>query len=309
MKRKHAQWDIKTVFAENRIPKVDIARNVMEKIQSDVKQREAFFVRYKVGIVVCLAFLLMGTTGFAAMKAYQLKNEEGQVIYQEKDVTESGIPVQSPDEETEAFMSKLAEIEEDLQPGTAVAVYMKENNPKKRIVTLSKPFIYHDLPSLQQKLGNGLPVKAELPGGYVFEEAAVEYEVKREYNKEELYERAEKSNEEYVLQPQSFTDSILSLEISYRNGNDSLHVKMTPFADVENRTLFQAGMEQRKTEKIAIAHTEALYSEQAMKDGITKEIRWVQNVQGSPFLFMVETRAEQSNKDGLTQVMESLLGN
>jgi hypothetical protein len=309
MKRKHAQWDIKEVFDENRIPKVDITRNVMEKIKLDLQQREGFLVKYKASIIVCLGLLLTGTTGFAAMKAYQLKNGEGKVIYQEKDITESGTPVKSPDEEMKAFMSKMAEIEEALQPGTAAAVYIKENNPKKRVMILSKPFIYKDLPSLQQKLGNRLPVQAELPGGYLFAEAAVEYEVKREYRKEELYELAETSNEEYVLQPQTFTDSLLSMEISYRNGNDSLQVKMTPFDDVENRTLFQAGMDQRKTEKITVQHTEALYSEQAGKGGIKKEIRWVQNVQGSPFLFMVETRTEQSDKDSLTEAMKSLLGN
>lgn len=307
MQRKHAEWNIKDVFDENRIPKVDITRNVMEKIRMDSKQKGGFFVKYKVSIVICLGFLLMGTTGFAAMKAYQLKNEDGKVIYQEKEITASNAPVKSPDEDMQAFMSRMAEIEEHLQAGTAAAVYIKEHNPKKRVVILSKPFIYKDLLPLQQKVGNRLPVKAELPGGYVFDGAVVEYEVKRDYQKEALYDLAEKSNEDYVLQPQSFTDSLLSMEISYRKGNDVFLVKVTKFDDVENNTLYQAGMEQRKTEKIKAKHTEALYSEETGNDGIGREIRWVQNVQGSQWLFMVETRAKLVDKDDLTKAMESLL--
>jgi hypothetical protein len=309
MKRKHAEWDIKEVFDEYRIPNVDITRNVMEKIYRDTKERGGFFVKYKVSIVICLGLLLIGTTGFAAMKAYQLKNEEGRVIYQEKDAAESGTPVKSPDEEMQAFLGQMTEIEEQLQPGTAVAAYIKENNPKKRVVTLSKPFIYRDLPSLQKKLGNRLIVKAELPGGFVFDGASVAYEVKRDYQKEELYALAEKSNTNYVVKSLSFTDSLQYMDISYRKGNDLLLVKVTPFDDVANNTLYQAGMDQRKTEKIKLKNTEALYFEEAGNDGVVRGIRWVQKVQGSQWLFMVETRAKTSNKDGMTKVMESLLGN
>lgn len=309
MKRKHAEWDIKEVFDEHRIPNVDITRNVMEKIYGDAKEKRGGFVKDKVSIAMCLGLLLIGTTGFAAMKAYQLKNEEGRVIYQEKDAAEAGVPVKSPDEETQAFLGQMTEIEEQLQPGTAVAVYLKEHNPKKRVVTLSKPFVYRDLPSLQKKLGNRLIVKAELPGGFVFDEASVAYEVKREYQKEELYALAEKSKTNYVAKSLSFTDSLQAMEITYRKGDDLLLVKVTPFDDVANHTLYQAGMDHRKTEKIKLKNTEALYFEEAGDDGVVRGIRWVQTVQGSQWLFMVETRARQSNKDGMINVMEALLGN
>ncbi|MFM1655417.1 hypothetical protein ACI7RC_25465 [Brevibacillus sp. B_LB10_24] len=307
MQWKHTDWNIKEVFEENRIPKVDVVRNVMEKIHFESNKKVGFFMKYRVSIIVCLGLMLMGTTGFAAIKVYELHNEEGKVIYQEKNITESSTPVKTPDKEMQAFTSKMTEIDESLQPGTAAAVYIKENNPKKRVVTLSKPFIYKELHSLQQKLGNHLIVKNVLPGGYLFDGAIVDYFVKQEYNKDELYALAEKTNEEYVLKPLSFTNSISTVEISYRKENDSVLVKMEPFDDVENNTVYQANMDQKKTEKITIKQTEALFSEQANQDGIEKEIRWVQNINGVPFLFTVQTRAENTSKDSLIQVMESLL--
>jgi hypothetical protein len=158
-------------------------------------------------------------------------------------------------------------------------------------------------------LGNRLIVKAELPGGFVFDEASVAYEVKREYQKEELYALAEKSKTNYVAKSLSFTDSLQAMEITYRKGDDLLLVKVTPFDDVANHTLYQAGMDHRKTEKIKLKNTEALYFEEAGDDGVVRGIRWVQTVQGSQWLFMVETRARQSNKDGMINVMEALLGN
>lgn len=42
MKRKHAEWDIKEVFDEYRIPNVDITKNVMEKIYGDAKETGGF---------------------------------------------------------------------------------------------------------------------------------------------------------------------------------------------------------------------------------------------------------------------------
>lgn len=307
MQQKNADWNIKTVFEEDRIPQVDLVQNVMEKIRLDSSPKGGFWVKNKIGIIICLGLMLIGTTGFAAMKTYELYNEEGKIIYQEKDISKSGIPIKTPDEEMQVFMSKMVEIEENLQSGTAAAVYIKENNPQKRVVTLSQPFIYKEFSSLQQNLGNQISVKANLPGGYSFDSAIVDYLVNREYQKEDLYKLAEKTDQEYVLKPLSFSDKITSVEISYRKESDTILVRVTPFDEVEGSTVYQAEMEKRKAEKLKINDTEALYSEQVNVDDTVKEILWVHNVKGIPFLFMVETRVKSLNKDSLIKVMESLL--
>ncbi|MGZ0050912.1 hypothetical protein [Brevibacillus gelatini] len=307
MPRKNADRNLKELFEDERIPEVDLVKSVMDRIYLDKNGKEGFFMKYKVSIAIGLGIVLMGTTGLAAMNAYQLYNKEGKVIYQEKDIAESQAPIKNPDEEIQAFMGKMAEIEDNLPAGTAAALYIKDHNPKKRVVTVSKPFVFQDHAALQQKLGDLVKVQPELLGGYKFRTASVDYLVNRDYKKDELYALANMTDEEYVLKPLSFTDTISSIEITYKNGNDALILKVTPFEDVADNTVYQADLDQTKKEKIIVKQTEALFSEHPNQDGTEKELRWVQKVNRTPFLFIVQTSAKNLSKDSIIKVMESFL--
>ena len=307
MKRlNESRESIKAIFTDPRIPQqIDVTSVVMDQIKQN---KEGFFVKYKVSILVAIGLLASITTGYAAMQYYQLKNPQGEVIYQEQDVSNANVKIMDkPDPEMQAYLEKQWEIRDSLEPGDALAVYIVANNPKKQIVDLSKPFEYTSLVALREKLGNQAVVPEKLPGDFVFMDGRVETVIKREYKKEALYQQAEGSKKEYVEQPLERTNDMNYVDVNYQAGEKYMKVRISNFDDVVGNTVYMVDLDKQKKEKVKVGQLEILYTEEDRGDHVSKEIVWVMETAGKQVAYRVSSRGEVLNKNNVEKFVKAFL--
>jgi len=307
MKRlNESRESIKAIFTDPRIPQqIDVTSVVMDQIKQN---KEGFFVKYKVSILVAIGLLASITTGYAAMQYYQLKNPQGEVIYQEQDVSNANVKIMDkPDPEMQAYLEKQWEIRDSLEPGDALAVYIVANNPKKQIVDLSKPFEYTNLAALKEKLAGQAVVPESLPGGFVFLDGKVETGIKREYNKDALYQQAENSKTEYVEQPLERTNEMEYVGATYRAGDHSINVYISNFDEVVGNTVYMVNLDKQKKEKVKVGQLEILYTEEDQGDRVYKEMVWVMETAGKQVRYRVSSSGEVLNKNNVEKFVKAFL--
>ncbi|MCM3077703.1 RNA polymerase sigma factor [Brevibacillus invocatus] len=248
------------------------------------------------------------TTAYAAVEYFQLKNEQGEVIYQEKDAAEApNTIIQDPDGTMLAFMQKRAEVEEQMAPGTVAAVYIKEHNPKKSVDTIIKPFEFAKLEDMQQEVGGQFEIPQGLPGGFAFAAGSVEYEVDRDYDKEELYKLAEATDQDFVQLPLQWTDQLSHITVTYTAGEESIRVAVTNIEGVADNTVYYVNQDQRKTEKVVVDQIEALYAEQPMRETVLKDIVWVTEDTGAKLEYRISTQSPKWDVEAAKKMMKEFL--
>ncbi|MGG1659076.1 hypothetical protein [Brevibacillus sp. NRS-1366] len=297
---------IKELFNDPRIPgQIDVTTSVMARIKQN---KEGFFVKYKVSILVAIGLFASITTGYAAVHYYQLKNPQGDVIYQEKDVSQSTVnTVQKPDSEMEAFLKKRWEIEDRLEPGTAVAAYIVPHNPNKRVITITKPFEYETWAALQEKVAKQAIVPKALPGGFEFLNGKVETGVKREYSKEALYQQAENNKKEYVEQPLERTNEMDYVDATYQAGERYVNVHISNFDDAVGNTVYTANLDKQKKEIVKVGQLEILYTEEDRGDRVDKEMVWVMETAGKQVQYRVSSSGAVLNKNNVEKFVKAFL--
>lgn len=301
--------DIKDLFSDPRIPQqIDVTKSVMDNIQS---QKERFFVKYKVSILVAIALIASITTGYAAAQYYQLKNPQGEVLYQEKDVSEyegKEKIVNELDPETQALYDIRWKIEDNMEPGTAAAVYIVAHNPKKQIFTMSRPFEFTSLVDVRKKVGEQIFVPETLPGGYSFLDASLENSFKQEYNAEALYKQAEQEKKEYVMQPLEWTNELDTLYLTYKEaGGGYMHLHISNFENVVNSTRYIVGLDNQKKEVMKIGQIEVLYTEEVRGDQVRRQIVWVTENTGKKVQYELEASGDVLNKENISQFIDAVM--
>lgn len=307
MQKQHdSHNDIKTLFSDPRIPQeIHLTQKVMKQIKP---KKEGFLVKYKVSLLVAIGLLASVTTAYAAVEYFQLKNEKGEVIYQEKDATEApNTIIQDPDGTMLALMQKESEIQEQMAPGTVAAVYIKENNPKKSVHTIMKPYEFAKLDDLKTKLGSQFAFPQELPGGFAFASGSVEYGVEGGYDKEELYKMAEATDQDFVQQPLQWTDQLSHITVTYTAGEESIRVAITNIEGVADNTVYYVNQDQRKTEKVVVDQIEALYAEQPMRETVLKDIVWVTEDTGAKLEYRISTQSPKWDVEAAKKMMKVFL--
>jgi len=303
-----SQKSIKDLFNDPRIPQeIDISNQVMTKIKRD---KERFFVKYKVSILVAIGLIASLTTGYAAVQYYQLKNEKGEVLYQEKDISQFDSKseiVQELDPETEKYDNKRWEIESSLEPGTAAALYIAVHNPTKVIEKSFNPFAFSTLADLRQKLGNQIFVPETLPGGFTFSDAALTFGIKEEFDKEALYKKAEQEKKEYVIQPLEWTNEMDRLMATYKSGENSIHLNIRNYEGVEDSTTYIVDLDQQKKQVVKVGQIEVLYTEETRKDRVYKSIVWVVEISGKKIQYEVSSRGNTLTKDNISQFVNAVI--
>lgn len=303
-----SQESIKDLFKDPRIPQeIDISQQVMTKIK---KEKERFFVKYKVSILVALGLIASISTGVAAVQYYQLKDGNGEVLYEEKDFSQyegKARVVKELDPETEKYYDKRWQIEDSLEPGTAAAVYIAVHNPKKVIETSFRPFEFNTLADLRQKVGDQIFVPETLPGGFAFSDAQLTYGIKREFDKEALYKQAEKDKKEYVIQPLEWTNELDNMYATYKDSaGDYLNLNISHFDDVVGNTRYVVGLEKQKKEVIKVGKIEVLYSEEVRKDEVNISFVWVTEASGKKVQYEVSASGDKFTKDSIQSFFDAL---
>lgn len=300
--------NIKDLFNDPRIPQeIDISHQVMTKIK---REKERFFVKYKVSILVAIGLIASISSGYAAVQFYQLKDEKGEVIYQQKDISQiTGEPkiVNELDPETKKYQDKRSEITRSMKPGTAAAVYIADHNPQKAVATLYKAFEFANLADLRKKVGDQIFVPETLPGGYSFEDANLTFDIKREYDKEALYKKAEQEKKEYVIQPLEWTNELDTLYATYRSGKSYLNLNISNYEDVEDSTTYVINQDEQQKEVVKVGQIEVLYTEEASKDGVEKNIVWVMEYAGKKMQYEVVATGDVLTKGNISEFVNAMM--
>lgn len=173
--------DLKKLFDDPRIPDADLTGKVMRILHAKPKEKERFFMKYKVVLTACVGMMLMASTGYAAVQYHSLTNKDGKVVYETKS-TKDYEKTESKDEAAR-FKAFFELKEKVLKNGEAGLFYMVANNPNHQTDLGTKLTIFHDPSQLRDKITDkSIKIADNINGNYTFQKADVIFKNAQEVN-------------------------------------------------------------------------------------------------------------------------------
>lgn len=221
--------DLRELFHNTPNFKTDLTSSVMHRLQSESKPKERFYVKYKVSLLVLAGMLLTVSSGFAAVKYHSLKNSHGEVVYQEKSISEAPAIANYSDKERKRI-SIANQAYDKLDKGTAMLIYVASHNPDHQLDMRFTPFIFQNAADLRKKVNNSdIKLLDKIEGDYTFEWAEAFMspitDVKPLTSEEEadiaekLRQKALASNTDYAMMPIEFADDFRHIRSFYKQGD------------------------------------------------------------------------------------------
>jgi len=258
----------------------------------------------KVGLLIAAILILSVSTGFAAIQYYQLKDKDGNVVYQEK-ILEKGKEVGvTITKDPFSRIDKLNEIEEEMVEGTAASVFVMADNPDKEVDIINKPYAFDNLPALKQKVS----VLSQLPDtvhkDFSFHKATVQYSIKDViFAPDKMYKEALKNKLDYVTIPLEISDKLEVVYLYYKHNQDMFQLTVQNFDGVKDQTQYVSSQVNEKTEKVKVDNTEALYSEFTTETGaVIQSIRWIKADKN--LLYQINCNSQYATKAELLKIAE-----
>ncbi|MGG3281061.1 hypothetical protein [Paenibacillus solani] len=273
---------MKKLFDDHRIPDVDLTGKVMRTLHAKPKEKESFFMKYKVALTAFVGMMLMASTGYAAVQYHSLTNKDGEVVYETKSTQEYG-KTESKDE-IERYKVFYELKDKVLKNGEAGLFYMVANNPNHETILGTKVTNFQDLSQLRDKITDkSIKIADKVNGNYTFQKADVIFKNAQEVNppsseekkrvEEKLRKQAEESNKGYAMMPVEMTDQLSLLNVTYQNGEDEIVVminnlsgKSAPIGYIDEKVEF-------KQEKVQVKGVEMLHTEFGPSQW--HELKWV----------------------------------
>ncbi|MGG1663009.1 hypothetical protein [Brevibacillus sp. NRS-1366] len=276
----------------------DVKHQVLQKLHEQKKHKEAYFMKKKISLILAATLVLGATTAFAAMKVYELKNDQGEVVVK---VNET----QTKPEVLESTRDIINEVRETLKPGASVAVYVPgPENPDKNVRFMQAPLMQTNHSALQTEVGSFVGIPTELVGGYKFSEGFIHHQVN--YSQPELFEsmiqEAEKNNKKVVVRDLPIDPRIDRLNITYKGTKGEVFLILTNFEKVK-WVSSEAGPDET-VEKVTVQKKEALYHVQKLEDKETKYVEFYNDKKKQ--LLEVRTVAAEITKEDLLAIAEKL---
>jgi uncharacterized membrane-anchored protein len=252
----------------------------------------------KAGLLLTASLVCIISSGFAAIKYYEVRNSKGEVVLQH----EAAPPLSKDDlTELQKRQEKLEEARKTLKPGTAAAVYLAKDNPEKDITIIENMLSFSEFPAFQSIAQKFVRLPAEMKPDYLFKEGKVSYEFIPDYNPEDIYREAEESKKEIVVKEIKRTDQIRSLHATYAKMDSFIHVTIR--RNMAGKEVYP--MEHESVEKVNINGSDALYLQIQTPDGNRiKQVKWTKN--GTNLLFVVSSSAKEISKDDIIAMAKSL---
>lgn len=274
--------DLKRLFDDPRIPDADLTGKVMRILHAKPKEKERFFMKYKVVLTACVGMMLMASTGYAAVQYHSLTNKDGKVVYETKS-TKDYVKTESKDE-TARFKAFYELKDKVLKNGEAGLFYMVANNPNHETILGTKVTIFQDLSQLRDKITDkSIKIADKVNGNYTFQKADVIFKNAQEVNPpsseekkkmaEKLRKQAEESNQGYAMMPVEMTDQFFLLFATYQNGEDKIGVDITNLSGKSDPTMYIDENVEFKQEKVQVKGVEMLHTEFAPSQ--RHELKWV----------------------------------
>ncbi|MDN9012863.1 hypothetical protein [Brevibacillus laterosporus] len=168
--------DLRKLFHNPRLPEVDLAGKVMGKLYAEQKQKERFFVKYKVSLLVGTAMLLTVSSAFAAVNYQTLTNKLGNVVYEQKTMEKGNYTPPSREEQVRSLKS-VGFAKQLLKEGTAAIFYIVSDISDMKTYTRSKEMTFTDVSALRTKMKDqSVQIFDSLEGKYKFQRARVDFE-------------------------------------------------------------------------------------------------------------------------------------
>lgn len=173
--------DLKKLFDDPRIPDVDLTGKVMNTLYAQPKEKERFFVKYKVALTAFVGMMLMASTGYAAVQYHSLTNKDGEVVYETKSTKDYGKTESK--EEIERWEAYYELKEKVLKNGEAGLFYLVANNPNHETILGTQITKFQDLSQLRDKITDKyVKIADKVNGNYTFQTAHVMFKNAQEVN-------------------------------------------------------------------------------------------------------------------------------
>ncbi|MFA4135276.1 MULTISPECIES: hypothetical protein [unclassified Brevibacillus] len=252
----------------------DVKDQVLQKIKERKNISEGKQMKKRLGLLVAAILVFGGTSAYAAMKVYELKNEKGEAVVKVEQTT-----TPQPKKSAESIKT-FEDARNSLKPGEGAAIYMPgPDNPKKRVSFTYVPVEHLTTEPLQKEVGSFYEVPAELPGGYKFVNGHVNYPFV--YNQpelfEEMYKEAENEKKQIVVRkvsPKPNFDRILTVYKGSEGAepDGDVYIAVTNFEGM--KWIQEEVGEDGIVEKVKVQKYEGMYVVQKLLDG--KEEKKVQ---------------------------------
>ncbi|MGG3311332.1 hypothetical protein ABER23_28455 [Paenibacillus lautus] len=308
--------DLKKLFDDPRIPDVDLTGKVMNTLYAQPKEKERFFVKYKVALTAFVGMMLMASTGYAAVQYHSLNNKDGEVVYETKSTKDYG-KTESKDE-IERYKAFHELKDKMLKNGEAGLFYMVANNPNHETILGTKVTIFQDLSQLRDKITDkSIKIADKVNGNYTFQKADVMFKNAQEVNPpsseenkkmaEKLRKQAEESNKGYAMMPVEMTDQFFILNATYQNGEDKIGVNITNLTGKSDPTTYIEEKVEFKQEKVQVKGIEMLHTEFGPSQW--HELKWVYESPDKKvkYVYTIDGDMNKVSKENLMKIAESYL--
>ncbi|MGG1657821.1 hypothetical protein [Brevibacillus sp. NRS-1366] len=261
-------------------------------------------MKHKVGLLLAAVLLLSISTGFAAIQYFQLKDKDGNVVYQEKVAEEGKEDGVTITKDSISRIDKLNEIEEKMAEGTAASVFVMADNPDKEVDIINKPYSFDNLPALKQKVSTLSQLPEKVYKDFSFDNANVQYSIKDViFAPDKMYKEAVKTKKDYVTIPLEMSDRLEMISIQYKHNQDKFQLMVQNFEGVKDQTQYLSSQDNEKTEKWKVNGTEALYSEFTTENGaVIQSIRWIKA--DTNLLYRINCNSQYASKAELLKIAE-----
>ncbi|MFE0555288.1 hypothetical protein ACFW1P_05040 [Paenibacillus sp. NPDC058910] len=308
--------DLKKLFDDPRIPDVDLTGKVMNTLYAQPKEKERFFVKYKVALTAFVGMMLMASTGYAAVQYHSLNNKDGEVVYETKSTKEYEKTESKDDvERFEAFYDLKEKL---LKNGQAALFYVAANNPNHQTDLGTKVTSFDNLTQLRDKITDkSIKIADKVNGNYTFQKADVLFKNVQEVNPpspeekkkmaEKLRKQAEESNQGYAMMPIEMTDQFFLLFATYQNGEDKIGVNITNLSGKSNPTTYIDENVEFKQEKVQVKGVEMLHTEFGPSQ--SHELKWVYESPDKKvkYAYTISGDINKVSKETLMKIAESYL--
>ncbi|EST53944.1 hypothetical protein T458_21905 [Brevibacillus panacihumi W25] len=247
-----------------------ILLSVKQESQSRSPMRQAG--RTKWLLVATLVFIF--ASGFASITWYKIQNQQGETVMEYQ-----AAPPLSKERlaELQAAQAKLDEVRSKLAPGTAAAVYQKNEAGQGEVSYIAKPYMLNELVELNTHLKNILDYPAEIATAYKFKEGMVSYDYQKDEALEEnLKRKADETNQALMVEPVTVLPTVYHASAAYEDAaGNQLRVNMLKQFWVGNSMMTVPGANQI-VEEVSIGGSEGLYIEREDPYGkMRREVRWM----------------------------------
>lgn len=240
-------------------------------------------MKHKVGLLVLAGMLFTVSSAFAAVQYYTLKNDKGEVLYQEK---HGHLPSSVYSEEEMKRVHIMNEVwTKVLKPGEAAAIYVVPNNPDHELYIKSTPHQVKKMVDVRKMVHDpDLVIPDVLAGRYKFASASIHMNSKTDIKPltpkqeadiaEQLRKKAIASQKDYAIMPIEFTDTFWKADITYKQGNKEITLTFMNLGKEGSMTFYRG--EQQTSNKVKINNIDVIQT--LRNNGSSDELTWVKEL-------------------------------